>query len=99
MTEESGDCGGNGGDAALADGLGDLQGQAGAVARGEHAGQVRLHPAVYADERAVHLQPRQQRGERRRLRKMNTPSNGRFFAPARRPETEASPKIASGFGR
>ena len=42
---KSGGCGGNVGDAALADGLGDLQRQAGAVARGEHAGQIRpQHP-------------------------------------------------------
>ena len=79
--------------------FGDLQGQAGAVARGEHAGQVRLHPAVYADERAVHLKPRQQRGERRRLAEDEHAVKRQVFAPARRPETEAFAEIASGFGR
>ena len=66
---KSGCCGGNGGYAALADGFGDLQRLTGAVARGEHAGQVGFHPAIHADERAVHLKPRQQRGERCRLAK------------------------------
>ena len=87
--------GGNGGDAALADGFGDLQRLTGAVARGEHAGQVGFHPAIHADERAVHLKPRQQRGERCRLAKDEYAVKRKVLAA--RFQAVLSPRIASGF--
>jgi len=49
--------GGDGGNVAFANGLGNLQGVAGAVAGGVYVRNVCGHAPVHTDERAVHLKP------------------------------------------
>jgi hypothetical protein len=69
-------------DAALAHGLGHLQRQTRAVARCKYACKACAHLAIHADECAIHLNARQQRGKRHRLAEDEYAVKGHFL-PAR----------------